>query len=281
VGYCRQGRCLAQNRPFSGCEALSGLRQPIRPRGRAAADRASDAPHRRPAVRETAAQVCAQPTGSALEGLAADGARIRAIWCHQSRQNSILFTERCNHYCLMCSQPPKTANDDPLLDDAFELVRLLSPDTAELGFTGGEPTLYGERLIDLLRLCRNLLPHTAIHVLSNGRRFVDPDFAASWAAIDNANMMVGIPLYGAEPALHDYVVQANGAFDETVQGILNLGSSASRLRSESSSTNRPHRFSPKLPNSSGAISPCRPGRSDGPRDDWPGRQHPETLDRPD
>jgi pyruvate-formate lyase-activating enzyme len=59
----------------------------------------------------------------------------------------------------MCSQPPKTANDDPLLDDAFELVRLLSPDTAELGFTGGEPTLYGERLIDLLRLCRNLL-HT-------------------------------------------------------------------------------------------------------------------------
>jgi His-Xaa-Ser system radical SAM maturase HxsC len=36
-------------------------------------------------------------------------------------------------------------------------------------------------------------------------------------------MMVGIPLYGAEPSLHDYVVQARGAFDETVRGILNLG----------------------------------------------------------
>jgi His-Xaa-Ser system radical SAM maturase HxsC len=162
-------------------------------------------------------------TGDDILSVAPDGRLIRAIWRHTSRQNSILLTERCNHYCLMCSQPPKTANDDPLLDDAFELIRLLPPDTAELGFTGGEPTLYGERLIDLLRLCRNLLPRAEVHVLSNGRRFVDPAFAGSWAAIENPNLMVGIPLYGAEPALHDYVVQAEGAFEETVQGILNLG----------------------------------------------------------
>jgi His-Xaa-Ser system radical SAM maturase HxsC len=34
--------------------------------------------------------------------------------------------------------------------------------------------------------------------------------------------MVGIPIYGSEPALHDYVVQSRGAFDATVRGILNL-----------------------------------------------------------
>ncbi len=61
-----------------------------------------------------------------------------------------------------------------------------------------------------------------MHVLSNGRRFHDLDFALGWAAIDNPNMMVGIPIYGTEPTLHDYVVQARGAFDETVRGILNL-----------------------------------------------------------
>ena len=81
-----------------------------------------------------------------------DGERIRVLWRHQSRQNSILLTERCNHYCLMCSQPPKTANDDRLLAEAFELMRLLPRDTAEIGFTGGEPTLYGQGLIELLRL---------------------------------------------------------------------------------------------------------------------------------
>jgi His-Xaa-Ser system radical SAM maturase HxsC len=158
-----------------------------------------------------------------------DGLRIRVLWRHESRQNSILLTERCNHYCLMCSQPPKTALDDHLLGQAFELIRLLPRRTAEIGFTGGEPTLYGEELIDLLRLTRNLHPESGVHVLSNGRRFADPKFAASWASVDNPNMMVGIPLYGAEPARHDYVVQSEGAFNETVPGIMNLAQLGQRI----------------------------------------------------
>ncbi len=129
----------------------------------------------------------------------------------------------------MCSQPPKNVNDDNLLDDAFELIRLLPPTTQEIGFTGGEPTLYGESLIKLLRLCRNLIPHAAVHVLSNGRRFSNLDFALAWAGVDNPNMMVGIPIYGAEPSLHDYVVQSKGAFDATVAGILNLARLQQRI----------------------------------------------------
>jgi His-Xaa-Ser system radical SAM maturase HxsC len=168
-------------------------------------------------------------SGDDVLSVSQDGERVRVIWRHTSRQNSILLTERCNHYCLMCSQPPKTGGDDWLLDEAFELIRLLPRRTPEIGFTGGEPTLYGDQLIDLLRLCRNLLPEAAVHVLSNGRRFTDPDFAAAWASIDNPNLMVGIPIYGAEPARHDYVVQAEGAFNETVQGILNLGEQRQRI----------------------------------------------------
>jgi His-Xaa-Ser system radical SAM maturase HxsC len=34
--------------------------------------------------------------------------------------------------------------------------------------------------------------------------------------------MVGIPVYSDDPARHEYVVQAKGAFDETIRGILNL-----------------------------------------------------------
>ena len=154
--------------------------------------------------------------------VSADGTRLQVKWRHWSRQNSLLLTERCDHYCLMCSQPPKTAIDDYLLEDAFEVVRLLPRDTRDIGFTGGEPTLHGDRLLELLSLCRSLLPGAGVHVLSNGRRFADPAFAQAWAAIDNPNMMVGIPLYGSEPTLHDYVVQAKGAFTDTVRGIINL-----------------------------------------------------------
>jgi MoaA/NifB/PqqE/SkfB family radical SAM enzyme len=35
-------------------------------------------------------------------------------------------------------------------------------------------------------------------------------------------MMVGIPVYSDDPTLHDYIVQAKGAFDETMLGIINL-----------------------------------------------------------
>jgi His-Xaa-Ser system radical SAM maturase HxsC len=151
-----------------------------------------------------------------------DGKWLRVLWRQASLQNHVLLTERCDNYCLMCSQPPKEANDDWLLEDAMELVRLLPITTEQFGITGGEPTLYGEHLIDLLRLCKTLIPYAGVHVLSNGRRFSDLGFAASWASISNPNLMVGIPVYGAESSLHDYVVQASGAFDETIRGIMNL-----------------------------------------------------------
>lgn len=168
-------------------------------------------------------------SGDDVISVSPDGQRVRVIWRHASHQNSILLTERCNHYCLMCSQPPKTGDDDWLLDEAVDLIRLLPRSTQEIGFTGGEPTLYGDKLIDLLRLCSNLLPEAGVHVLSNGRRFSDPAYAAAWASIENPNLMVGIPIYGAEPARHDYVVQAEGAFNETVQGIMNLGAQRQRM----------------------------------------------------
>jgi His-Xaa-Ser system radical SAM maturase HxsC len=34
--------------------------------------------------------------------------------------------------------------------------------------------------------------------------------------------MIGIPLYADIASVHDFVVQADGAFDETIRGILNL-----------------------------------------------------------
>lgn len=161
--------------------------------------------------------------------VAADGGALRVIWRQASQQNSILLTERCDNFCLMCSQPPKRRNDDWLLADAMDLVRLLPPDTQQFGITGGEPTIYGDGLIQLLKLCTTLIPVAGVHVLSNGRRFSDLEFAQAWAGIKNENLMVGIPVYGTEPSLHDYVVQAEGAFSETIAGIMNLASVDQRI----------------------------------------------------
>lgn len=153
----------------------------------------------------------------------ADGS-FRVLFRHTSHSNSILLTEQCNHYCLMCSQPPKNIDDSWIIEEVRQLIKLIPQDTREIGFTGGEPTLYGDQFIDLLEFTQRYLPRTGIHILSNGRAFQDISFARKYAAIGHHDMMVGIPIYSDDPVKHDYVVQSKNAFNETIRGILNLKS---------------------------------------------------------
>lgn len=147
---------------------------------------------------------------------------VRTLFRRNSRTNAFLLTERCNNYCLMCSQPPKSADDSWIIREILQVIPLIDPSTPEIGFTGGEPTLLGDDLIRILQACKSWLPRTAVHILSNGRRFADARFAADYASVDHPDLMVGIPVYSDLSTIHDYVVQADGAFDETIRGILNL-----------------------------------------------------------
>jgi His-Xaa-Ser system radical SAM maturase HxsC len=154
--------------------------------------------------------------------VAAGGRRVTVLWKNSARHNGLLLTEQCDNYCLMCSQPPKERDDSWLFDRARKVISLLPEGARSLSLTGGEPTLQADALIGLLEHCREVAPRLSIHLLSNGRRFADPTFARRYAAVGLADIMVGIPVYAPEPGLHDFIVQATGAFDETIHGILNL-----------------------------------------------------------
>jgi His-Xaa-Ser system radical SAM maturase HxsC len=147
---------------------------------------------------------------------------VRVLYRRASHHNHFLMTERCNHYCLMCSQPPKNVDDRWIVDDILATIPLIDHATQEIGFTGGEPTLLGDDFFRILRMMKSFLPHTAIHILSNGRLFADEAFVRTYADIQHLDMMIGIPIYSDISNRHDYVVQSDGAFDETIRGILNL-----------------------------------------------------------
>ena len=149
---------------------------------------------------------------------------VRVLYRRKSNQNSILITEQCNHYCLMCSQPPKDINDSYIIDEVFDLIKVIPQDTQEIGFTGGEPTLFGDKFLDLIQLTKSYLPDTALHILSNGRAFQDFSYARNYAKINHPDVMIGIPIYSVDPVMHDYIVQTKNAFNETIRGILNLKS---------------------------------------------------------
>lgn len=115
-------------------------------------------------------------------------------------------------------------DDSWLFDRARKVVSLLPEDAQALSFTGGEPTLHADALIGLLEHCKHVAPELSLHLLTNGRRFADPSFTRRYAAVGITDIMAGIPVYAPEPGLHDYIVQAPGAFDDTIHGILNLAS---------------------------------------------------------
>src|SRR5436305_857585 len=88
------------------------------------------------------------------------------------------------------SSPPGCSTHEPL-----RLVELMDPDTADLGITGGEPTLFKDDFIRLLLHIKDNLPRTSLHVLTNGRMFFYRRFAESVARVAHPDLMLGIPLY--------------------------------------------------------------------------------------
>ncbi len=154
---------------------------------------------------------------------------LRALYRRNSRHNSLLVTENCNNYCLMCSQPPRNVNDRHIVNEILTMIPLMSRETAEVGITGGEPTLLGDDLVTIFKSFKNNLPNTALHVLTNGRNFIDVDYVAKIASIEHHDLMFGIPLYSDVSNIHDYVVQADSAYNETIKGIMNLKSFGLRV----------------------------------------------------
>jgi His-Xaa-Ser system radical SAM maturase HxsC len=162
-------------------------------------------------------------------GVTASKRRFRTLYRRASAHNSFLVTERCNHYCLMCSQPPREIDDRWLLDEIEAALELVDRRTHAFTFTGGEPLLDWRKFIGLLERCRDALPAIAVHVLTNGRAFAKSEITSAWARVGHPNLMAGIPIYSAVDHIHDYVVQASGAFDETVLGILKLKDAGQRV----------------------------------------------------
>ncbi|ARP84320.1 His-Xaa-Ser system radical SAM maturase HxsC [Bordetella genomosp. 8] len=151
-----------------------------------------------------------------------ESGNVSTVFRKNTPNNSILLTERCNHLCLMCSQPPKDVDDTWLLEDAFALVRMIPTDTPNIGFTGGEPTTYGNRFIELIEITKRNLPKTSVDVLTNGRAFKSESYAAKLGRVKHPDLQLGIPIYSDDPVRHDFIVQSEGAFDETLHGVLNL-----------------------------------------------------------
>lgn len=136
--------------------------------------------------------------------------------------HALLMTNRCNSYCLMCSQPPTRHDDSWLVDEAIEAIMHMRSSPPVIGLSGGEPLLLGAGLRRVLDALEEHHPATTVEVLSNGRLLADANVVSEVLLGLRTRVRWLVPLYGHADFVHDFVVQTPGAFDETLAGLLAL-----------------------------------------------------------
>lgn len=144
--------------------------------------------------------------------------------------HTIFLTNRCNSRCLMCSQPPTRQDDSWLADEAIRVAMHMPVSPRTVGFTGGEPLILGSKLREVIDIFATYHPDTQVDLLTNGRLLADPKLAHDLLHDMQYPITWLVPLYGHADFLHDFVVQAPGAFDQTIAGLLTLHSYGQRIQ---------------------------------------------------
>lgn len=146
--------------------------------------------------------------------------RIDILYERMSEHNSLLVTERCNCSCIMCPQFINNQEEDktPL---NLRLISLIDKQAQVVGITGGEPTLLGDGLIEIVAACKERLPNTKLMLLTNGIRLDDFDYVKKLMLVRHPDLTIDVPLYSDTDTEHNKVVGAKG-FYRTINGLYNL-----------------------------------------------------------
>lgn len=152
--------------------------------------------------------------------------RVERLLRAGSAHNTLLVTERCDQLCIMCSQPPKKTHVDRFAW-LTEACLLAEPGTL-IGISGGEPTLYKQDLLGLIERVLVERDDLQFHVLSNGQHFESDDVERLRSPLYR-RVSWGIPLYAADPILHDEIVGKQGAFARLEQSLAWLLLSGARI----------------------------------------------------
>lgn len=147
---------------------------------------------------------------------------VQVLFRESDIHHTVFLTNRCNSNCLMCSQPPTPQDDSWLISEAIAIAAHMRISPKLLGFTGGEPLLLGKSFRKVFDAFQKYHPNIEFDVLTNGRMFSDPVLAKDLLEDLPNKVTWMVPLYGHTDFLHDFVVQSDGAFEQTLQGLLTL-----------------------------------------------------------
>lgn len=134
--------------------------------------------------------------------------------------SEIALTYRCNNACRFCyAYSPHRESAEMTTEEVKRVIDMIVDDAKvpSLSFTGGEPTLR-EDLFELIAYGRE--KGLRMNLITNGRRCASKDFVQK--LVDAGLNSAQVSIEGPNAEIHDYIVGAPGAFEQTVQGVKNL-----------------------------------------------------------
>jgi radical SAM protein with 4Fe4S-binding SPASM domain len=130
----------------------------------------------------------------------------------------LAITYRCNNNCSHCYNARSRKYPELGLEEWKRVIdRVWEQRIPHIVFTGGEPTLY-PHLTELIAYAEEIGVITGLN--TNGRNLADPAFVQ--ALVDAGLDHVQITLESHDAAIHDKMVAARGAWEETVAGVRNV-----------------------------------------------------------
>ena len=137
------------------------------------------------------------------------------------------LTFDCNNRCRWCYMSPTGYKKDMMkpghVRGYLRLFRSLG--MKDIGFIGGEPTMY-PHLFDSIAAAKRLGLRVTLY--TNGRRLANPEYAK--ALKDSGVYYVQIDIQSTDPEKHDWITRVKGSYGETAKGIENALEAGLRIR---------------------------------------------------
>lgn len=154
-----------------------------------------------------------------------DNGKLYKWYSSKDGDAGIATTPKCNSNCIMCPAFDFERQKNPEMDinDMINFIRLFPKSLYHFTITGGEPTLIGEEhFCKVLKTVSETLPYTEVLLLTNGRSLAKENFFKHIIKVLPNNFRIAIPIHGSDAQKHDYIVQSENAFDQTLKGIYNV-----------------------------------------------------------
>lgn len=148
----------------------------------------------------------------------------RRFYCAEEDDATVLTGLACNTNCLMCPVSEGARLDAPTVqtDELLEQISYFGSALPHVTITGGEPTMLGVGLIDVINKLHNHCPGVSVLLLSNGRAFSVQQYAQIINQAMKSQDQVAIPIHGSTAMAHDSITQVNGSFVQTIKGLNHL-----------------------------------------------------------